>query len=128
MSDVGRRRFLVALALAALPCRSAGAQAIEPIVVDGDRVFRLGWELSERRGRPVLLGRIDNLSDFGTSQIQLLVERLDASGKVTSQKLAWVGVNVRPGDHAFFEVPVTDRAGSYRVRVYSFTRKFGSGN
>jgi len=104
------------------------AQSLEPLEVDGEQVFRLTWEVGERAGRPVILGKIDNVSVYGTSRIQLLVDRLDASGRTVAQQVAWLGSNIRPGSHAFFDVPVPDRTATYRVRVYAFSRKFGTGN
>jgi hypothetical protein len=125
---VTRRRLLTALvAWAALAGDRAAARPLEPLEVDGEQMFRLTWEVGERGGRPVILGRIDNVSVYGTSRIQLLVDRLDAGGRIVAQQLAWVGVDIRSGGHAFFDVPVPDRAATYRVRVYAFNRKFGTG-
>jgi hypothetical protein len=126
-----RRRALATLVLAATlfsGCAAAAQQSLEPLVVDGDQVFRITWQVSERGGRAIIIGRLDNVSDYGTSQIQLLVEQLDASGRAVVQRIEWVGVNIRPGDHAFFDVPAPDRGATYRVRVYAFTRKFGTGS
>jgi hypothetical protein len=124
-----RRQVLTALALLAMaPGRRVAAKSLEPLEADGEQVFRLTWEVTERRGRPLVLGRIENVSDYETSRIQLLVDQLDASGRMTTQKVAWVGVDVKPGDHAFFDVPVPDRAATYRVRVYAFNRKLSCGD
>ena len=121
-------RWLAVLLSAALLGGCAAAQSLEPLDVDGDQIFRLTWQVSERGGRPVILGRIDNVSFYGTSRIQLLVDRLDASGRTVEQRVEWVGFNIRPGDHAFFDVAVPDRGATYRIRVYAFNRKFGTGN
>ena len=121
------RRSFVARTLAAtlLPIPAA-AQSLEPIDVDWERVFRITWEIGERNGKPRVIGKIENVSVYGTSQIQLLVERLGASGQPLSQQVVWLGFRINPGDHAFFDVPVAERAATYRVRVYAFTRKFGT--
>lgn len=126
--ESGRLRWLVVLLSAALLGGCVAAQSLEPVEVDSDQVFRLTWQVSERGGRPVILGRIDNVSVYGTSRIQLLVDRLDAGGRPVAQQVEWLGVNIRPGDHAFFDVPVPERGAAYRVRVYAFSRKFGTGN
>jgi hypothetical protein len=123
-----RRHLLAALALLAIaPGRPATAQSLEPLDLDWEQIFRLTWEVTERRGRPRLLGRIENVSDWGTRRIQLLVERLDPSGRATAQTTAWVPIDLRAGEHTFFDVPVDERAATYRVRVYSFDRRFGGG-
>jgi hypothetical protein len=122
-----RRSFVAGLALAAtLGGARAAAQSLEPVDVDWDRVFRLTWEMSERYRKPHVIGRIENVSNYGASQIQLLVERLDASGRPVGQQVVWLAFKVNPGEHAFFDVPVPERGATYRVRVYAFSRKFGT--
>ena len=124
---ITRRRLLGGLVLAAM-WRGDGAiaESLEPLEVDWQQVFSLTWEVSARRGRPVVIGKIRNVSFWGTSQIQLLVEQLDGGGRTVTQQLAWLGVNLNVGEHGFFDVPVADGGAAYRVRVFAFTRKFGS--
>ena len=122
-----RRGFLALLALAApLASHPAAAQPLEPLESDWQQVFRLSWEVTERYRRPRLIGKIHNVSFFGTSQIQLLVEQLDPSGRPLSQEVAWLGFRINPGDSAYFDLPAAERAAPYRVRVYAFDRKFGT--
>jgi hypothetical protein len=122
-----RRRVLAALVLtAALVGDPAAAQSLEPLEVDWQQVFRLSWEVGERYRKPRIVGKIDNVSFYGTSQIQLLVEQLDASGRTVAQQVVWLGFRIAPGDSAYFDVPLTERSAGYRVRVYAFDRKFGT--
>jgi len=121
-----RRSFLAPMLAGMLLTVPTAAQSVEPIDVDWDRVFRITWEIGERDRKPHVIGKIENVSVYGTSQIQLLVERLDASGQPLSQQVVWLGFRINPGDHAFFDVPVAERAATYRVRVYAFSRKFGT--
>jgi hypothetical protein len=124
---VTRRRLLVGLTVAlGLAWRRGAAQSLEPLEVDWEQVFRITWEVGERYRKPRLFGRIQNVSFYGASQIQLLVELLDGGGRPVSQQVAWLGYRINPGDGAFFDVPVPERGGTYRVRVYAFTRKFGT--
>ena len=124
-----RRSFLAGWTLAAATAvadRAVG-QSLEPVDVDWDRVFRLSWEIGERYRKQHVIGRIDNISNlYGASQIQLLVERLDARGQPMAQQVAWLGFRLNPGEHGFFDIPVPERGGTYRVRVYAFSRKMGT--
>jgi hypothetical protein len=125
---MARRRILAALALllASLVGHGEAAQSLEPLEVDWEQVFRLDWRVSESDGRPLIFGKIYNVSFYATNRIQLLVDRLDASGGTVAQQVAWLGFGLKPGDSAFFDVPVGDRAVAYRVRVFAFNRKLGT--
>jgi hypothetical protein len=121
-----RRSFLARMLAATLLPASAAAQSLEPVDVDWDRVFRVTWEMGERYRKPHVIGRIENISGlYGAAQIQLLVERLDARGQPAAQQVVWLGFRLNPGEHGFFDVPVSERA-TYRVRVYAFSRKIGT--
>jgi len=53
--------------------------------------------------------------------VQLLVDSLDASGKIVAQRVEWLGGSNLPGfSTTYFEVPIRDKAASYVVRVYAF--------
>ena len=123
-----RRSLLLGLALAAtLAPLPLAAETIEPVDVDWERVFRVTWEMGERYRKPHLIGRLDNISSlYGANQIQLLVERLDPKGQPVSQQVVWLGFRLNPGEHGYFDVAVPERATSYRVRVYAFSRKIGT--
>lgn len=122
-----RRQALAALLTAGLPgARTVAAQSLTPLEVDWEQVFRLDWKLSEQDGRPLIAGKIYNVSFYGTNRIQLLVDQLDAGGRTVAQRIAWLGFGLKPGDSAFFDVAVPDRGATYRVRVYAFDRKFGT--
>jgi hypothetical protein len=122
-----RRGFLGVLALAAtLGADPAAAQSLEPLETDWQQVFRVSWEVAERYRRPRLIGKIQNVSFYGTSQIQLLVEQLDAGGRPVSQQVAWLGFRIAPGGSAYFDLPAADRGATYRVRIYAFDRKFST--
>jgi hypothetical protein len=124
---VTRRRALAVLLAAALTdATGAGAEGLTPLEVDWEQIFRLDWKLSGQGGQGLIEGRIYNVSFYGTSRIQLLVDQLDASGRTVSQRLAWLGFSLKPGDSAYFDVSVPARDAAYRVRVYAFDRKFGT--
>ena len=121
------RRVPVAVALFLLlaGAPSSWAQSLTPLEIDWAQVFRLEWQLTDRNGRALIVGRIHNVSFYGVSRIQLLVNQHDAGGRAVAQQIAWVGFSLQPGESGFFDVSVPGRDGKYDVLVYAFDRKFG---
>ena len=93
---------------------------LQPLTVGWQQYFKLDWQPSERRGRPVVEGRIFNNWGFGAINIRLLVTGLDPSGHVVEQKLLWLGTDVLPGTSAQFQVPLDRPAAAYDVAVFSY--------
>jgi hypothetical protein len=120
-------RLLVAVSLFLLLAGApvSGAQALTPLEVDWEQIFRLEWQVTERDGRALIFGKIYNVSFYGVSRIQLLVDHLDAGGRAVAQQIAWLGFSLQPGESVFFDVSVPSRDVKYDVRVYAFDRKFG---
>ena len=79
-----------------------------------DQYFRLEWS---KAGRNVN-GYVYNSSNRRASRMQLLVEGVDASGKVLAKTTTWVR-DVPPNTRAYFDVSVPD-APSYWVSVLTF--------
>jgi hypothetical protein len=119
-------RGIIAACLLLLADASVVHALLEPIVVDQEQIFDISWQIGQFEGRPQLSGRIDNKSFYWTARIQLLVDRLDRTGRVVHQQLAWLGVVLLPGERSYFDVPVSDQTARYTVRVYAFTRGFGT--
>jgi hypothetical protein len=90
------------------------------LFVGWENYFRIESEAVQAGGRTVIRGTVYNTSTYRTKRIQLLIEGLDASGAVVNQQVAWLGAEVTPGDHAYFESPAPGPAVSYRVRVFAF--------
>ena len=113
------RILVAALALWLAACASSQTGPLEPLVVGGERFFKLEWQVDQSRGRPVVFGYI--LNDWGlpASGVRILVEGVGPDGQLLGQQLAWVG-SLTPGTRAYFEVPAEQRAPAYRVRVFSF--------
>jgi hypothetical protein len=84
-----------------------------------DRWFRLGWSLAQGRSGPQLEGYVDNQWKQGADKMRLVVERLDASGRVVGCSEVWVGM-VPAYSRTFFLAAVPDANAQYRVRVLSF--------
>jgi len=111
------RTTLAALALSLFVMGMGLAQPLSPLIVDWDRYFAVQSQPGVREGRTVATVR--NTSLWNASNIQLLVEELDASGQPTSQRVVWLGSDLPAGGRADVDVPVSPAA-SHRVRVFAF--------
>ncbi|MFQ5897009.1 MAG: hypothetical protein ACE5JN_02000 [Candidatus Methylomirabilia bacterium] len=88
--------------------------------VRSEEYLRIEWEVGQASGeRSTISGYIYNDHDLWAAAIQLLVEELDASGRVVRKSVGYVDSWVRPSDRAYFEVAVSSTAASYRVGVHS---------
>ena len=97
-----------------------GAAMLTPLVVDGERYFRVEWQAADTNGRPLVHGRIRNEYGFPARKIRLLVDSLDATGAVIAQTLVYVPFDVSPGTGAYFEARLPARAASYRVSIFQW--------
>jgi len=122
---MGRVLVTIALFLLLAGAPSSWAQSLTPLEIDWAQVFRLEWQLTDRDGRALIVGRIHNVSFYGVSRIQLLVNQHDAGGRAVAQQIAWLGFSLQPGESGFFDVSVPSRDGKYDVGVYAFDRKLG---
>ena len=118
--------IMVALVVGVAGCSSVGATTsvspgheLQPLVVGWERFFDITWQRDQRHGTPILSGRVENKYGEAATDVQLLVEGLDAGGKVITQKVAWLGGDVPPSDSTYFEVPV-QAAPNYRVSVFAY--------
>jgi hypothetical protein len=107
--------------LVAAPAGPARAAELEPLMAGWERLFSVTWEQGLYRGKPALQGYVNNVSPYSTTNIRIMVERLNAAGQVASQEVAWVPGELRGGNSLAFQVP-TAPAPNYRVRVFSFDR------
>jgi hypothetical protein len=108
----------VAVMGAALPTTAA---ELQPLMAGWERHFTVDWQPGQYRGQPALQGYVSNVSPYHAANIRVLVESLDAGGKVTSQKVAWLPGDLLGGGRLYFQVP-TAVAPAYRVRVFSYDR------
>ena len=117
-------RTLTVLALVALVVGSAmpgTAAELQPLNAGWERLFTVSWQPAEYRGKPAVEGYVNNVSPYHTGNIRVLIESLDAAGKVTNQHVAWLPGDMVGGGRLFFQVP-TAPAPAYRVRVFSYDR------
>jgi len=111
----------VVLGLSAGCARTAQPPTLlQPLAVDWASYFAIDSQATPQDGRALVSGRVTNTTGWRARRIQLLVEGLDATERVVSQRVVWLGVDLPPGDHAYFEVPVTPTSASYRVQVFAF--------
>jgi len=129
MSNVMKYLVLATMTVLALaagsPVRPAAALSAASSV---DARIRLDWEVGTTRGgRPVIQGYVYN--DYGrpASDVQLLVETLDASGAVIGRTVGFVRGVVQLNDRAYFEVPIKVTGASYRVSVTGLDWRGGGG-
>jgi hypothetical protein len=109
-----------------VPLPGATAQ-LEPLMAGWERLFSVSWGPGDYRGQPSVEGYVNNISPYHTSNIRILVERMDAAGQVTGQQIAWLAGDLLGDSRLFFQVP-TPPAPSYRVRVFSYDRVELNGN
>ena len=108
------------LASLALAVEATPAPPLEPLVIGWEQFFRLTWEVGERRGQPVVTGRIYNNWNLAAANMRLLVDELDAAGRIIDQHVGWLGFTLTPGTTAPFEIPVAHSTPNHRVSVFAF--------
>jgi len=114
------RRVGLSILIALATVNGATAQTLTPLFLGWERYFTLSWEAGQHRGQPGVSGYLKNESGFPTRRIQLLVEAVDASGRVTGQRVSWLGGDLTSGMRGYFEAPAPPPAATYRVSVFAF--------
>jgi len=109
--------LLVSLVLAV---EATPAPPLQPLVVGWEQFFKLTWEVGERRGKPVVTGRIYNNWNFAAANMRLLVDELGAGSEIIDQRVGWLGLTLTPGTTAPFEIPVAHATPNHRVSVFAF--------
>ena len=112
---------LNAFAVVLLLCLLAGGAAavLAQSLSDADRFFGLEWANGERRGRPNVNGYVVNNYRVRAANMRLVVDALDANGKVLGTTSGAVA-DVPPGGRVYFEIPVKQKAPRYRVTITSW--------
>jgi hypothetical protein len=108
------------LALAACAPPTAAGGPLTPLVIGWEQFFTLTWTVGEHRGRPVVSGKIYNNWGFAAANVRLLVDELDAGGRIVDQHVGWLGFTLTPGTTAPFEIPVAHATPNHRVSVFAF--------
>jgi len=112
-------RLVAALAIV-LAAVAATAQDQEGRVYGADQFFELTWEPVEHGGRRSVAGYVINTYGLEAVNVRLMVESLDASGKVTAKAIGYVNYPIPPSSRGFFEVFPLGMPSSFRVYVLSW--------
>ena len=96
------------------------APAQEGRVFGADQFFDLVWEPVESGGRLTIGGYVTNTYGMEATHVRLMVESLDAAGKVTARTIGHVNYSIPPSARGFFEVFVPGGASRYRVSIFSW--------
>jgi hypothetical protein len=111
----------LAVSLALGSCASSAPSGpLTPLVLGWERYFTLSWQMDQRRGKPVVIGKIYNNYGFAAANMRLLVDELDAGGQIVDQQVGWLGFTLTPGTTAPFEIPVAHATPNHRVSVFAF--------
>lgn len=109
--------FLVGAALLALAVATpAAAQAPPPSEM---RNFRVE-EDTGAPSRGAVAGWLYNDGRETVGLVRLRMDVLDEAGQVVAVQRGWAYGNLRPGDRAYFRIPLPDKPGTRRVVVESF--------
>jgi len=94
---------------------------LQPLNVGWERDLSVTWESGQQRGSQVVSGYVHNTSPYDLANARVLVEALDAGGRVVEQRVGYLPGELRGGGRLYFQVPIA-QAPTYRVRVFSYDR------
>lgn len=107
-------RLVVALLLVLASAAPAAAQARS-----STGTFRVEEDASAPT-RGAVVGWVYNQGRETVGLLRLRMDVLDESGQVVAVQRGWAYGNLRPGDRAYFRIPLPDRPGRRVVVVESF--------
>jgi len=108
------QRLLLAVGLIAVGYGAAGCASAS------ESPFQLEWQVSPESRSPSVKGHVFNRGSLPARNLRLVIEGLDASGRVVTTTLGVLSQTVESGGSTPFDVPVPGTAASYRVSVQSF--------
>jgi hypothetical protein len=101
---------------------------LQPLMWGWERIFAVEYGPGQYRGQPVVEGTVTNVSPYSITSVRILVDSLDAAGRVVAQKVVFVPGDLAGGGRLFFQARAAP-APAYRVRVFSYDRfESGGGN
>lgn len=81
------------------------------------------FRVEEDKGAPTrgaVAGWVYNDGRETVGLLRMRMDVLDESGKVVAFERGWAYGNIRPGDRAYFRVPIPSQAGTRKIYVESF--------
>jgi hypothetical protein len=125
MNCLRETRWLRILALSVLFVAATPAivraQELRPLVWGSEQHFTVTWDAVQRQGRERVAGYVYNRSPYRFGNVRVLVDSVDASGRIVSQRVSWVLGELGADSRLSFEVSATPAA-SYRVSIFSYDR------
>jgi hypothetical protein len=115
-----RLLLVAAIAVALLTDTPASGQPLTSQIPAWERYFEISSTPFERRGKPWLSGYVVSRWGETATNVKLLIDSLDATGRIVTQRVEWMSGPIPVYSRAYFEVPAPPPAASYRVSVYSF--------
>jgi hypothetical protein len=86
-----------------------------------DSYVRVDWQLGQnRKGQPVVWGRVHNVRGITVTRVRLAVDELSASGAVASTTTGYVDSPIGAHGNVYFDVRVPRADAQYRVTVLHF--------
>jgi hypothetical protein len=95
------------------------ATAQSPVPAAPMGMFRAEVD-SDAPTRGALAGWLYNDGRETVGLVRLRLDVLDESGNVIAVQRGWAYGNLRPGDRAYFRIPLPDRPGTRRILVESY--------
>ena len=114
----------VALLASLLTVSSSPAKAERTTIVGNSGTITLDWQATQdKKGRPLIAGRMITYGGMsGYCDTRLLVETLDADGRVVAQRVGFVPGYVGGFDNVYFEEPIRGPGSAYRVSIGSWNK------
>src|SRR5262244_3377562 len=107
-----------ALVLAAVVSIAVGSAAAANYTQETlDRYVRIDYQVEPTTAQPVVSGYVYNLHPgLPADRLQLVIDAIDASGRVVGSSTTWMPGGVPVGSRGYFSASVVPAA-SYRVQV-----------
>jgi len=120
-------RISVALAACVLAMGAGAAQAERSTIAGNAGTITLDWQATQdRAGRPLIAGHVITYGGkSGYCSTRLLVETLDAQGRVVAQNVGFVPGYVGGYDDVYFELPIRTPGTGYRASIASWDKCSG---
>jgi hypothetical protein len=100
----------------------ASADSVNADPATADAPFRFELAQADGHRAPGVEGYVYNGLPWRITNVRLRVEGFDANGTVTASASGWVMGNLQAGGRAYFYVPVSSPAMTYRATVQSFDK------
>ncbi len=114
---------MLALAALAAGCAPppAGPGPLVPLDVGTEQHVTLEWQAEPRAGGALVRGYVRNHSPYTFDHVRVLVDALDADGRIIAQQVVWAPGRLASWARNYFEAFMPG-ASTYRARVFAYER------